>query len=511
MSDFYHPMPYTEQQIRGLAINFLRFHYKLRPRFGGSGTRVVDKPHYYQGVLIDARLAYQKPDRSYFTATVEATSVDRSEEILYQVNYWRMGLHVIVLTLAVIALILWAGLPPFNLLPNLWERVGSPAVYGFLTLLVAGVAAGILALLRRMRTYRYIYAVDQFKHFFADAQWVAYDSEIFAADTWRTRRKYRELKRQCVRYGFGMLAVEADNVVQNVISPSQVDQFRGHRIRLPGWLARAKARPETAVPALPAEPLDPLAVDRPEVILLPPTPGRPRFFQEPRRRGRLLRARVRRWYRGIFPSSLRRRPGYYKVGWWVFLVGVPALLLTGWGMYRQASYTPLAREDGRYAQPDLDMLENAADPAPPLDPETGEYQRPAGGAVEDDAPVELPEDLVARERIEDLALLKRYRLSADGQATADYECVPLAELGEPVFVLLFGEYPAFETARSWALELNRLYASPVTVAAGDCIRPGEPNYWLYIDAATPDEGRANYLARTFIRASQLDVELVEIK
>ena len=517
MSDFYRQMPYTEQQIRGLAINFLRFHYKLRPRYGGSGTQVVDKPHYYQGVLIDARLAYRKPDRSFFTATVEATSTDRREEILYRVNYWRMSIHVAVLTLLALSITVWLGLPPLSDLwgagargadLNLRSSFAGTRIYGFLLLLAGAVAATFFLLLRRMRTYRYIYAVDQFKHFYADAQWVAYDVAIFEPDTRRSRRKYRELERQCVRYGFGLLSVGADSVVRNVISPSQVDQFRGHRIRLPRWLARAEAPPPVV---LPEEVGDPLAADVPAVVVLPPRPGRPRFYQEPARRGALLRARARRLYRRLFPTSLRHRPGYYRLGWWVFLVGIPALLLLVGGLYRHSRLSPLAREGGRFEAPDLGALESARDPAPALEPETGEYQRFQREGGEPEAEPEPPESLVATQPIEDLTRLRRYRLSADGQAVVDYACTPLAEAEEAVFILLFGQYPSFEEAREWALELNRLYAAPVTVAEGSCVRPGETGYWLYIDAPTADEGRANYLARTFIRTSQLDVELVEIK
>ncbi|WP_116109087.1 hypothetical protein [Lewinella sp. IMCC34191] len=520
MSDFYQQMPYTEQQIRGLAINFLRFHYKLRPRYGGSGTRVVDKPHYYQGVLIDARLAYRKPDRTYFTATVEATSVDRQEEILYQTNYWRMGWHALVLTLFIAALLIWAGLPPLSGFLgggaqegrfNLWRLFGSPAVYAVLVLLFLAIGATVAALLRRLRTYRYIYAVDQFKHFFADAQWVAYDVAIFQPDTWRTRRKFRELERQCVKYGFGMLAVEDNKVVKNVISPSQVDQFRGHRIRLPSWLARAEESKPADPDTLPPEVTDPLALETPDIVLLPPKPGRPKFYEEPRRRGTLLRARTRRIYRKLFPSALRSRPGYYKLGWWIFILGIPSLLMLGYGLYRQASYTPLATAGGKYAAPDLDDLESESNPAPAYEPEVGEYHRTIDPDPEESADRNIPEEsLVTADRIEDLVSLRRYRLTADGEAILDYDCMPLSQLEQSVFVLLFGRYTSFEAAREWALELNRLYGSAVTVAVGECVETDGTGYFLYIDTPTTDEGEANYLARTFIRDTGLDVEIVEI-
>ena len=479
-------MPYTEQQIRGLAINFLRFHYKLRPRHpAAAGTRIVDKPHYYQGVLIDARLAYRRPDGSYFTATVEATSPDRQDEILYQTNYWRIGAHTLVWTLLLTTSLLWAGTQVQGL--NVFRLFGTPNAYLVLVLLFVALFSLVGAMLRGLKRYRYIYAVDQFKHFYADAQWVAYDVEIFAAGTRRTRRRYGELERQCVKYGFGLLAVEADKVVRNVMSPSQVDQFGGHRLRLPRWLARAQ---------------------------LPARPARLPALRQLGKRGVLLRARIRRMYRGLFPSGLRRRPGYYKLGGWVFALGVPALLLLGWGVYRQAAYSPVAMEGRRGAAPDLTMLEPAGEGVPPLAVEEGEYQRPDPDTLAEEVPPASPpeEQLVVPTPIENSDSLKRYRLDADGAERLDYDCLPLYTLGEPVYLLLFGRYASFATAREWALELNRLYQSPVTVAAGSCVEsPTAMDYLLYIDGPTREEGDANLLARTFLRRSGLEVEIVEIR
>ncbi len=505
-------MPYTEQQIRGLAINFLRFHYKLRPRHpAAAGTRIVDKPHYYQGVLIDARLAYRRPDGSYFTATVEATSQDRQDEILYQTNYWRITAHTLVWTLLLTTALIWAGTQVQSL--NLFRLFGTPNAYLVLMLLFVTLFTVVGAMLRGLKRYRYIYAVDQFKHFYADAQWVAYDVKIFAADTRRTRRRYEELERQCVKYGFGLLAVEEEKVVRNVMSPSQVDQFGGHRIRLPRWLARAEvAAPQVAVP--PPEAIDPLAVEKPVRAVVPASPGRPPALRQLGKRGVLLRARIRRFYRGLFPSGLRRRPGYYKLGGWVFTLGVPAVLLLGWGVYRQAAYSPIALEGRRGAEPDLAILEPAGEAAPPLAVEEGEYQRPEVDTLSEEAsPVSPPEEpLIAPVPIENSDSLKRYRLDVDGAERLDYDCLPLYTLGEPVYILLFGRYASFATARQWALELNRLYQSPVTVAAGSCVESStSTDYLLYIDGPTREEGDANLLARTFVRRSGLEVEILEVQ
>jgi hypothetical protein len=216
---------YTEQNIRGLAINFLRQHYKLRPRSGTSGTRVVHKPHFYEGVTIDARLAYQKPDLSWFTATVEASSVDSAHEVLYRVNYFRIGAHALLFTLLAVS-----GYMALTQVQgeSLWAQFGRPGIYAYLLqlfLVIWGVSG---ALLSWLPYYRYIYAIAQFVRFHVDAQWVAYDKKIFDEVP---KRYYVELQRQCLRFGFGLMEVREDNKVRWIIEPSHIDQFKGTRTR----------------------------------------------------------------------------------------------------------------------------------------------------------------------------------------------------------------------------------------------------------------------------------------
>lgn len=529
---------YTEQQIRGLAINFLRFHYKLRPRYAGGGTRIVDRPHYYKGVLIDARLAYQRPDRTFFTATIEATSVDQQQEILYVVNYFRVVVHALVLTLLIGAITIWA----LTLLPaysfdgetaaivdegiwagsrvqgfNLWRAFGRPAVY---SVLVSGflLTFGLIGvLLSRWRVYRYIYAVDQFKHFFADAQWVAYDERIFDEKSRRRRRQYRELHRQCVRWGFGLLAVEEDRVVRIVIAPSQVDQFGGGRVQLPRWISAIEQQPASLVgmlrrggpvkakPQLPPPPeelADPLAIDpyldlprreEAQAVAVKAKPGRPKFYERPDRKLALVRARTRRAYRSLFAGRLRRRPGYYELGTWVFVVGLVSLSLVSWALYRQSYYRPVAEEGAPDAAQSLDPLESESNPVPYLDIEEGEFRR-------DDDPFFL-------ESNDEVRLLK---LSTSGRITTEYDCVPLYLLDRRLYLAVAGRYSTYGAARSRAEAINRTYEVPVTVALGACVSLAEEDYLVYLGEATENEGTANFLVRSYGLGSQLEVEILEI-
>ena len=52
--------------------------------------------------------------------------------------------------------------------------------------------------------YRYIYAVEQFKKYHADEQWVAIGEDVFE----NPNDKYlKELKKQCVYNGFGLISM----------------------------------------------------------------------------------------------------------------------------------------------------------------------------------------------------------------------------------------------------------------------------------------------------------------
>ena len=535
-------MNYTEQNIRKLAIAFLRRHYKLRPRSGTSGTRVQARQHYYEGVVIDARLAYQKPDLSWFTATVEATSVDRAQEVLYRVNYFRVGAHALLLTLTLLTAFLALTQVQGE---SLWQRFGRPRVYGvllyafLLTLAVAGV------LLSRLRGYRYIYAVAQFKRFYANAQWIAYDRRIF---TDRPERYYRELQRQCMRYGFGLMEVGDERVVRWIIEPSHIDQFGGRRARLPFWVAVADkappllkglggkriAPPPTPAPASAPEPptftaheaADPLAVEaylptpprrRELKVVAPPKAGRVPWHKRPARLVSHLRWGLRRRLRTLAPDDLRRRPGYYELPWSFVAVFAATLVAFATLCYLQAEWSPERRPGQVAAAPDLGVLESAATPA-------------ASDAVPevlaDEYVHELSaEEFAVRQRLEDDATVKEavvvpaapvvnqihyYHLDTAGVVERSFGCGPLGRAQLSGFLLLEGRYPTYELARERAEFLNGRFAVATSALLADCYAEGAPGYLVYLDAPVLTEADANLRLRRYATLLGLELEVVEV-
>jgi hypothetical protein len=536
---------YTEQNIRGLAINFLRQHYKLRPRSGTSGTQVVHKPHYYEGVTIDARLAYQKPDLNWFTATVEASGVGEAHEVLYRVNYFRIGAHALVLTMAIMALFL-AGTQVQGV--NLWQSYGRPGVYFFLLniFLVLWAIAGLG--LSQLRYYRYIYAIAQFMRFHADAQWVAYDHKIFSniASERRSNRFYRELQRQCLHFGFGLMEIQSNNKVRWLIEPSHVDQFEGRRSRLPVWVAAAASPPKLMeglrkrlplgsknAPAAPPVPTDgytdPLSVENYTPVLLrndnyaativPAKKGKTPWYKQPIRLSKSFRWRVRNAIRSLYPDEIRKRPGYYELSWWVLMIGISSFLALGGIGWTQSDWSLERRPGQAAAAPDLESLEPADTPAGSDEaPEVleGEYDHSitateAGYEAKLDLTPELiREPIVAPTRPAPNAI-HYFRYAAGGTIERSYGCGPLGRVDASGLILLEGLYPAYDIAIERAEEINANFSIPTSVLLADCLEEGAPGYLIYLGEPVQTEAEANLLLRRYAREMGLELEVLVIK
>ncbi|MFT6000112.1 MAG: hypothetical protein ACI81P_002572 [Neolewinella sp.] len=541
---------YTEQNIRGLAINFLRQHYKLRPRSGTSGTQVVHRPHYYEGVTIDARLAYQKPDLSWFTATVEASGIDQAHEVLYRVNYFRIGAHALVITMAIMALFL-AGTQVQGI--NLWQSYGRPGIY-FLLLNIFLVLWAVAGLgLSQLRYYRYIYAIAQFMRFHADAQWVAYDQKIFSniASERRSNRFYRELQRQCLHFGFGLMEIQPDNKVRWLIEPSHSDQFEGRRSRLPMWVAAAASPPKLMeglrkrlplgqknapvteripAPAVPTEgSTDPLSVENYTPVLLrndnyaetvvPAKKGRTPWYKQPIRLTKSLRWRLRNAIRSFFPAEIRKRPGYYELPWWLMVIGVFSFVaICGVGRV-QSDWSPERRPGQAAAAPNLEALESAETPAGSDEtPEVleGEYDHTlsaaeAGYQTGLDLTPELIREPIVEPTRPDANAIHYFRYAAGGTIERSYGCGPLGRADASGMILLEGLYPVYHIAIERAEALNTRFAIPTSVLLADCLEEGAPGYLLYLGEPVQTEAEANLLLRRYQREMDLEMEVLVVQ
>lgn len=213
----------SEDAIKKAVLSFLRSYYKFRLRYDDRPVRIQSDMKGADGIIADGYYSYIKADGKPFTATFEASSKASKEEVVFkpqkQILLWD-GIAVAA------SLVLF--LSALNLLyhfHNLTEaRLGIRAA-----MLVAAFCIFLLLFLwlaKGFRRYRYIYAIEQFKKYHADEQWIAIGSDVFGNGD---ERYLEELKNQCVYNGVGLLTVDETLNPLIVIAPSRRDVFLGKR------------------------------------------------------------------------------------------------------------------------------------------------------------------------------------------------------------------------------------------------------------------------------------------
>ena len=213
----------TEDIVKKVALRFFRNYYKFRLRDEGQPVTARYDLEGVGGIVADGFYSFKKPDGRPFTATFEASSHASREEVIYKplvkVLFWD-GLAVAGCLLALLAVLNFQF--HFHELDNtrLLERLVLT------TMAFAFFFAAFYLLARNFRRYRYIYAVEQFKKYHADEQWIALAHDVFEGEE---DKYFRELKQQCVFNGFGLLLVDANLDTKIVITPSRHDIFQGRR------------------------------------------------------------------------------------------------------------------------------------------------------------------------------------------------------------------------------------------------------------------------------------------
>lgn len=248
----------TEKMVVEVALAYLKGHYRFMERV--ERARVGTGAHADGGIVADGYLTFSRnEDGDQFLATVEATDYMVREELRYTM-YWEL-LIIDSLTIGLSLLAIFAG----------WAHIrGTPSVYPagpgwsllLLVLLLILLAGVLFLLLRPLRRYHYIYAIEQFKQYYADDQWIAFAWDVFPS---KEDRYYKELRAQCITYGFGLLEIDRQRHVKLHLSPTQVDVFQNRRrirqFRGGQELGQLVRRGMRQLPALPAGRLPDLGGD----------------------------------------------------------------------------------------------------------------------------------------------------------------------------------------------------------------------------------------------------------
>lgn len=213
----------TEDEVKKVALGYLRFYYGRRPREESYPSISKTDLRAENGIVVDGYFSYKQPDGELFTATLEATSADKKQELYYELRRELLSWDALTFSLAVVAFGS-AVLHSYRYYPlvefGFWY-------YGMLALAIGVLALLVSVIIRVLPRYRYIYAIDQFRAYAANEQWVAFAKDVFPAEQ---QSPLRELRRQCVRYGFGLIEVDTRFQAKLLVSPARGDNvFVGRR------------------------------------------------------------------------------------------------------------------------------------------------------------------------------------------------------------------------------------------------------------------------------------------
>lgn len=229
----------SEDIVKKVALAFLKGYYKYRPRGEGETIARLDMVA-PGGIIADGHLTFKKEDGSPFLATFEATAWDSREEVAFHrqpvlLNMDSLAVGILTATL-VLGFLYEEKWPVFQQLGKYSTGliyILLATAFFFLTRLLAGKA----------RRYRYIYAIEQFRQYFADQQWIALAEDVFPDPT---DKNLKELKNQCVREGYGLLMIDPNQKAYLVVTPARVQEQGKQRriVRFEDAQAWAKVRTE---------------------------------------------------------------------------------------------------------------------------------------------------------------------------------------------------------------------------------------------------------------------------
>ena len=213
--------PISEATIKRAMLAFMKSYYKFRPR---TGETIVNTDRIHpNGIIVDGYLEFPKEDGSPFVATFEATSAATAKEVKYTIQTnqltWDAMAAGSILTVIVMA-ILWRA----NIITVF--QTGWTGTFIVLVALFAALSGLCYYIAHPFIRYRYIPAVEQFKQYHADEQWIALSNDVFASND---DTEFLELRNQCVHFGFGLASINNDEHVNLLITPAREELFTHHR------------------------------------------------------------------------------------------------------------------------------------------------------------------------------------------------------------------------------------------------------------------------------------------
>jgi hypothetical protein len=225
----------TEEAIKKAFLPFLRNFYKDRYAIQyGSLNASLDNVS-ESGIIADGKLTFMKASETdvskseTFTCTYEASSVDKIGEVKFDLNQ---------------SYFLWDCVAFTALITTVFYVISFTSRITFLyflgTIGNVGLLLGIAMIafstwffsMRSWKKYRYIYAIEQFKRYFADEQWVVLGENVFHHTL---DPNFLELKNQCIFNGFGLAIVDKKGETRAIVTPSRLGLYGKDR-KMSDWI-----------------------------------------------------------------------------------------------------------------------------------------------------------------------------------------------------------------------------------------------------------------------------------
>lgn len=206
--------PINEARIVEIVFLFLRERYKYYPL--RSGNIEFNRNLKGQGQLIvDGTITFPRNGEPDFLASIEATDYGKREELWFRFS-WELAIWDAI---AVSSGFLCAAFAWMHRSGSLSPFKGNPWLIGLTGLILLLLLSYLIFLaMRSLKRYRYIYAIEQFKRYGANEQWVAFAWDVFPSGN---APVFLELREQCVLNGLGMLEILRDGKVKMHLSPAR--------------------------------------------------------------------------------------------------------------------------------------------------------------------------------------------------------------------------------------------------------------------------------------------------
>ncbi|MFN7117034.1 MAG: hypothetical protein ACK4TA_09570 [Saprospiraceae bacterium] len=211
----------TEREVQKISLSALRSYYRFRVKT--DVPELISDVRGTGGIIADVQYSFPLEDGTRFMATLEATGIDSKDEVYYR--RWEGFLVVESLAFAIFTI----GLTFLVLHILKKELVIHHSTFFIIMMLLGAISLTALCfygLMRNLPRYRYIYAVEQFKQYFADEQWISISEDVFPD---QQNKYFQELRRQCIRYGFGLIQIDKNRKPQLLLAPARRDVFQHRR------------------------------------------------------------------------------------------------------------------------------------------------------------------------------------------------------------------------------------------------------------------------------------------